>query len=483
MTAATWFVGWLVLGQVSTLPVPVASPSSRRAAETPSAIIASPAQLPASTPPHDGMRSVLAVRNAANQELAAPGDDAAPAHIEPISAQPLRQQPTVAPMQSPNPPGQVLGAAFNEPAALSNQPPAAGQGLAKRLVTQAFPSGSAETNATGTTISTSMSLRAALTTTTDRGRQLAIIKTYWEASSLLADWQFAREELQLVDDLPSPRTPADQASLAAAQTAAQARYVEAEMASITARFALADAAGFASDEPPLPGDVPFVGKYRTEYESLFIGRAAPVGVKRIHATLPLRRELVDARAAAVVAGVNSLDEQIAAYRGGQIALGQVLSAMNSLRLQRGAFLGAVRDYNLDIAEYALAASQPADPPEKIVAMLIEVDAAELTRSVLVAPEMQQMADPTNTTFAAPAQLSAPVQISTPRLAANNPPAQPNGGNISSPANALRPSTERVLGSFRDVTTETQATEVELRPRSSFGAVNEQSDLPPSLPPP
>ena len=100
----------------------------------------------------------------------------------------------------------------------------------------------------------------------------------------------------------------------------------------------------ASDEPPMPGDVPFVGKYRTEYESLFIGRAAPVGVKRIHATLPLRRELVDARAAAVVAGVNSLDEQIGAYRSGQIALGQVLSAMNSLRLQRGAFLGAVRDY-------------------------------------------------------------------------------------------------------------------------------------------
>jgi hypothetical protein len=178
-----------------------------------------------------------------------------------------------------------------------------------------------------------------------------------------------------------------------------------------------------------------------------------------------------------------LDEQIGAYRSGQLALGQVLSAMNSLRLQRGAFLGAVRDYNLDIAEYALAASQPADPPEKIVAMLIEVDPSEATRSVLVAPEMGQMVDPTNTTFAAPSQLSVPTQISTPRLAANNGSTLPAQGNISSPALSARPSTERVLGSFRDVTTETQATEVQLRPRSSFGAASEQSDLPPSLPPP
>ena len=91
----------------------------------------------------------------------------------------------------------------------------------------------------------------------------------------------------------------------------------------------------------MPGDVPFVGKYRTEYDTIFVGRAAPIGVKRIHATLPLRRELVDARAAAVVAGVNSLDEQIGAYRSGQLAA-QVLSSMNSLRLQARSVSGSPR---------------------------------------------------------------------------------------------------------------------------------------------
>ncbi len=220
--------------------------------------------------------------------------------------------------------------------------------------------------------------------------------------------------------------------------------------------------------------MPFVGKYRTEYETIFVGRATPVGVKRIHATLPLRRELVDARAAAVVAGVNSLDEQIAAYRSGQVPLAQVLSSMNSLRLQRGAFLGAVRDYNLDIAEYALAASQPSDAPEKIVAMLIEVDASEETRSVLVAPQMARVVEPVTGSFSAPGQLATPANI-PPTLQPNSLP--------SSPAVLNRPSTQRVLGSFRDVTTETQATELQVRPRSSFGAVETQSDLPPSLPPP
>jgi hypothetical protein len=392
----------------------------------------------------------------------------------------------------------VQGAAFNQPAHSNiNQPlgqaPAAGQGLAKRLVGQAFPSGSFEPAINGAAgsdgapaalaSSSNLSLRVALATTTDRTRQMAIIKVYWEASSLLADLQFAREELQLVDDLPAPRASTEQAALAAAQTAAQARFVEAEMASLTARYALGDAASQASDAPPLPSDVPFVGKYRTEYETIFTGRAVPVGVKRIHATLPMRRELVDARAAAVVAGVNSLDEQIAAYRNGQVSLMQVLAAMASLRLQRGAFLGSVRDYNFDIAEYALAAAQPTDPPERIVAMLIEVDASEDLRSVLVTPQTARVVEPMAGSFAAPAQLAAPLRISGGTLPASTPPAFSTPNQISAPAVLSRPSTERVLGSFRDVTSETPPAEIDARPRSSFGEINTQSDLPPSLPPP
>lgn len=453
MTATTLLFGWLLLGQTSTLPVPV-TPSSRRFADAPQAEL-------------EGTRSVLTIRETAGEFGAPPS-----LGVEPISAQPLRPQPTAAPLQSPNPPTQpVLGAAFSQPSATMSQPlgqaPAAGEGLAKRLVTQAFPSSdwdnpniappTASEGASPAAQASNLSLRDALATTPDRARQQAIIRTFWEASSLMADGQFAREELQLVDSLPAPRTSADQAELAAAQTAAQARFVEAEMASLTARFALGDAVGQLGDEPPLPADVPFVGKYRTEYDAVFVGRAAPLGVKRIHATLPLRRELVDARAAAVVAGVNALDEQIGSYRSGQLPLSQVLSSMNALRLQRGAFLGAVRDYNLDIAEYALAAAQPSDPPEKIVAMLIEVEPGEATRSVLIAPTMSRVVEPVGGSFGTPAQLSPAAQLA-------------------------RPSTERVLGSFRDVTSPTQPAEVEARPRSSFGAVGETSDLPPALPP-
>jgi hypothetical protein len=496
MTATTLLVSLMLVGQTSTLPVPVA-PSSARRFGSPAAIVASPANDEPVAPADDGMRSVLAVRETGRSQFAAPVDDLPESAVEPVSAQPVRGQPTAAPPQSPNPPGlHVLGGRSGAVTASANQPlgqePAAGQGLAKRLVTQAFLNGPAEdpsaiVEAGGTLSppggsSSNVSLRAALATTTDRARQMAIIKTYWEASSLLADWQFAREELQLVDDLPAPRSTADQASLAAAQTAAQARFVEAEMASITARFALADATGLAGDAPPMPTDLPFVGKYRTEFDTIFVGRAAPLGVKRIHATLPLRRELVDARAAAVVAGVNSLDEQIGAYRSGQLPLAQVLSSMNALRLQRGAFLGAVRDYNLDIAEYALAAAQPSDPPEKIVAMLIEVEPSEEPRSVLVAPPTARVLEPAGNTFAAPAQLTLPTRFAAPTISSGNELRLPAGSAISQPAIASRPSTERVLGSFRDVTNETPSIEAEVRPRSSFGDVDQPSDLPPSLPP-
>jgi hypothetical protein len=62
------------------------------------------------------------------------------------------------------------------------------------------------------------------------------------------------------------------------------------------------------------------------------------------------------------------------------------------------------------------------------------------------------------------------------------PLAPPASQISSPAVLARPSTERVLGSFRDVTSQSPPSELEVRPRSSFGAASEQSDLPPSLPP-
>ena len=69
MTAATLMLGWLVLGQTSTLPVPVAAPSSRRFVQPPATIVASPSD-DATTPPiDDGMRSVLAVGEGAGDEI------------------------------------------------------------------------------------------------------------------------------------------------------------------------------------------------------------------------------------------------------------------------------------------------------------------------------------------------------------------------------------------------------------------------------
>ena len=85
----------------------------------------------------------------------------------------------------------------------------------------------------------------------------------------------------------------------------------------------------------------------------------------------------------------------------------------------------MRDYNLDIAEYALAAAQPSDPPEKIVAMLIEVDASEETRSVLVPPQMARVVEPVSGSFAAPTQLGTPASIA-PTLPSNPLPSAPGG---------------------------------------------------------
>ena len=276
-----------------------------------------------------------------------------------------------------------------------NTPPSA----AESLIKQSFPN-AADAGEQGAQIS----LLDVLSGVSDRTRRSAAVQTYWEASSLLADWQFAHDEHDLLEQLPAPRDATAQAILSAERSAARARLLEAEMAAKSAQHALVELVptrtAAANENPPLPSNLPFVGKYNTHFTTIFANRIAPVGLRRIHETLPLRRELVEARAGAISTGVEALHRQIEAYQSGQATLADVVLQLDKLRAQRGAFLGAVRDYNLDIAEYVLGTAQPSDPPSRIVSMMIEWDGqpaaipAGQSRSVLVAPAGATMALPT-----------------------------------------------------------------------------------------
>ena len=82
------------------------------------------------------------------------------------------------------------------------------------------------------------------------------------------------------------------------------------------------------------------------------------------------------------------------------------------RRQHGAFLGAVRDYNLEIADYALSAAQPGGSADRITAMLLEATSPSNARPALAtapsgSPAAPVYVQPHSSPFAAPAQFVAP----------------------------------------------------------------------------
>lgn len=244
----------------------------------------------------------------------------------------------------------------------------------------------------------SVALKDVISPHVERGRQLLIVQRYWELSVLLADLHFAQDELSRLQRLPGSTAKLENDRRKAAKDAAQARLSEAETAVVTAQYALVEATGSSIDASLLlPADDPFVGNYRTQYETLFANRAAPAGLLRIHRTLPLRHDLIHARADAVASARSFCDTVGQAFAAGQASGSELIEAVNNLRQQRGALLGAVRDYNLDIAEYAFAVASPADPAEKVVGMLIEVSGQDLDggfKSVLVTPPQGRPQSPT-----------------------------------------------------------------------------------------
>jgi len=225
-------------------------------------------------------------------------------------------------------------------------------------------------------------LAEAIEGTVDRRQQFQIVTAYWRLSIRLARYHHALDAFERLAEIPPPSRRTDQVALEATRARAHARLREAELAAVAAQYDLAEASPRPfSDAPPLPADPPFVGSYRTNFQSMFADRAAPAGLRRIDQTLPLRLALVDARASATATAADSVRTHNDAYRAGQIDLASLLKTHAELRDQREAFLTAVRDYNGDIASYALAVAGADVDRETLVSMLIET--TPQTRSVLV----------------------------------------------------------------------------------------------------
>ncbi len=217
-----------------------------------------------------------------------------------------------------------------------------------------------------------LTLREAIGATADRTRQLEITHLYWRLNEAVGALRATWDEAQQLQQLQAPAQ--DAGLLNAARNSAAARLQSAALAVNRAQHELAEMAAMApSAALPLPTDLPHVGGYDTYYERLARTRAMPARARLIDRTLPLRRQVIDARVAAFEAARLSLESNLESHRYGQTSLAAVLDSVAAAARQQESLVAAACQYNHDIADYALTVVGPQVNGETIVSMLIKTD--------------------------------------------------------------------------------------------------------------
>lgn len=236
-----------------------------------------------------------------------------------------------------------------------------------------------------------------LSSTVDRAAQLQATEAYWKLASAVAEYNFCQDELDQLLRLKPATTPgAEDAAAATARwleprTAdTKARMHEAASSLVAAQYALAERLRIPAGQPlPLPADVPHVGPYRTRLADVYSRRVPPPQAILVDRTLPVRYEAIELRATAVQAALDSVDSLEEAYNGGKADLPTLMASVDHLARQRRAFMGAVREYNDNIAAYALAIPAGGLTSQALASMLIkprtESPGPTMTAGGLVAP--------------------------------------------------------------------------------------------------
>ena len=216
-----------------------------------------------------------------------------------------------------------------------------------------------------------LSLLEALERPGDPSRRLWIAQAYWKVSAAFAWVRWAGEAVERLELVAPGSDPHDRAVLDVATAAARADLAEARSQLGVVQQELVDLARLPVTDPlPWPADRPLATAYQTHFDAIFATRLATGRTRAIARTLPARHEALEARAEAVAAAGKALAMAEADHAKGRRPIEAVVAAHAALVGQQREFLAAVRAYNLDIAEYAMAVADVSVPDERFVSMLI-----------------------------------------------------------------------------------------------------------------
>jgi hypothetical protein len=197
------------------------------------------------------------------------------------------------------------------------------------------------------------------------------MRHYWRLAAAVGDYRFALENEAFLSGLTPSRGGHDRALLESAVASARADRQKTRLAVLNRQGELAGHATLpAIKDLPWPADAPLVSPYRTRFESLFAGQPQPLRLLQIDRALPELQTQIELHAAAIAAASVAVDAAASAYRRGQLDITVLLSAHGGLRREQQGFLGAVLEYNEQIAEYALQVAGREAAPDVLVTTLI-----------------------------------------------------------------------------------------------------------------
>lgn len=321
---------------------------------TTSVVVPAADAAPRATPPDMSPPATdVPVTPPVQEAVALPPPPTPPASLSPST--PIEATPPAPPATfTPPPPSEstVLLGSLLEPLAGGSGPPA---GVDPQLQLYARP----------------LPLIEPLLRSGDRSRRLWLVQAYWKTATGYALLRSAAEALERLAMVAPGGDPYDLATLDVATAAARADLADAKARLGAAQQELVDLARLPFGEPlPWPVDRPLADPYQTHFEAIFANRIATGRIRAIVRSLPVRYEAVASRAAAVTAAAKATDMAEADHARGKRPIEAVLAAHAALVSQRAAFLDAVRTYNLEIAEYAMAVADLSLPDEQFVSMLI-----------------------------------------------------------------------------------------------------------------
>ena len=214
-------------------------------------------------------------------------------------------------------------------------------------------------------------LLEALERSGDRSRRLWITQAYWKLAAAALRHRFAAEAEERLSLVAPGASAEDLVHLELSLEAARGRRSSAAADLVAAQQEVADLVRLpVTDAPAMAADQPLTAAYQTHFETIFASRPATGRVRAIHRQLPLEHRAIVARARATFAAVERFTSMETLNAQGKKPLGAVITANEGIVTHQEAFVDALLDYNLAIAEYVMAVADLSVPDERFAAMLI-----------------------------------------------------------------------------------------------------------------